>query len=138
MYFFIKTLDKRIIIGYNSVCKVFLVYTKKAVTILAKDLSVSVLLDFYGELLTPKQAESLDLYYNQDLSLAEIAEDTGVSRQGVRAFIKQGEAHLINFEEKLGMAKRFAEISRLVEELENELPRKDSVKEKINEIKKRL
>jgi predicted DNA-binding protein YlxM (UPF0122 family) len=92
-----------------------LVYTLKAVRILAKDLSVSVLLDFYGELLTPKQAESLDLYYNQDLSLAEIAEDTGVSRQGVRAFIKQGEAHLMNFEEKLGMAKRFEDIQANLE-----------------------
>ena len=101
-------------------------------------IELAYLYDFYGELLTPKQAESLDLYYNQDLSLAEIAQDTGVSRQGARAFIKQGEAHLLNFEEKLGMAKRFAEISRLVEELEKELPRKDSVKEKIQEIKKRL
>ncbi len=108
------------------------------VRVLAKDLQVSVLLDFYGELLTPKQAESLDLYYNQDLSLAEIAEDTGVSRQGARAFIKQGEAHLINFEEKLGMAKRFAEISRLVEEVEAGIPDDSSVKEKIAEIKKRL
>ena len=108
------------------------------VKVLAKDLSVSVLLDFYGELLTPKQAESLDLYYNQDLSLAEIAEDTGVSRQGVRAFIKQGEAHLINFEEKLGMAKRFAEISGLIEELEAEIGPDSSVNDKIKEIKKRL
>lgn len=105
---------------------------------LAKDLQISVLFDFYGELLTPKQQEALDLYYNQDLSLAEIAEDTGVSRQGVRAFIKQGEAHLINFEEKLGMAKRFAEISRLVEEVEAEISDDSSVKEKITEIKKRL
>ena len=107
-------------------------------SVLAKDLSVSVLLDFYGELLTPKQAEALDLYYNQDLSLAEIAQDTGVSRQGVRAFIKQGEAHLVNFEEKLGMAKRFAEISKLVEEVEAELPKDSSVTKKIEEIKKKL
>jgi len=106
--------------------------------VLAKDLSISVLLDFYGELLTPKQAEALDLYYNQDLSLAEIAGDTGVSRQGVRAFIKQGEAHLMNFEEKLGMARRFAEITKLVEELEEELPETENVKEKIEEIKKKL
>ena len=105
---------------------------------MAKDLAVSVLLDFYGELLTPKQAEALDLYYNQDLSLAEIADDTGVSRQGVRAFIKQGEAHLVNFEEKLGMAKRFAEISKLVSEIEAELPKNSNITQKIDEIKKRL
>lgn len=105
---------------------------------MAKDLSVSILLDFYGELLTKKQAEALELYYNQDLSLAEIAEETGVSRQGVRAFIKQGENHLAEFEEKLGMAKRFAEISRLVAEIEEGLPEDSRVAEKIEEIKKRL
>ena len=105
---------------------------------MAKDLSVSVLLDFYGELLTNKQAEALDLYYNQDLSLAEIAEETGVSRQGVRAFIKQGEAHLTEFEQKLGMAKRFAEISRLAQEAEELAKCGKDVIEKIKEIKKRL
>ncbi len=111
---------------------------------MAKDLSVSVLLDFYGELLTEKQAESLDLYYNQDLSLAEIAQDMEVSRQGVRAFIKQGEAHLLEFEEKLGMAKRFAEISKTVknvQEIVNEMPQNEKTRrltEKIEEIKSRL
>ena len=105
---------------------------------MAKDLSISVLLDFYGELLTKKQAEAIDLYYNQDLSLAEIAEETGVSRQGVRAFIKQGESHLAEFEEKLGMAKRFAEISRLADEAEILAKNGEDVTEKISEIKKRL
>lgn len=111
---------------------------------MAKDLSVSVLLDFYGELLTQKQAEALDLYYNQDLSLAEIAEGMEVSRQGVRAFIKQGEAHLLEFEEKLGMAKRFAEISKIVQEVQEiveDLPKGSEsmlITEKIDEIKSRL
>lgn len=111
---------------------------------MAKDLSVSVLLDFYGELLTEKQAEALDLYYNQDLSLAEIAEGMEVSRQGVRAFIKQGEAHLLEFEEKLGMAKRFAEISKTVrkmQEIVSTMPQNKEVMlitEKIEEIKSRL
>ena len=111
---------------------------------MAKDLSVSVLLDFYSELLTEKQAEALDLYYNQDLSLAEIAGDMEVSRQGVRAFIKQGEAHLLEFEAKLGMAKRFAEISKIAESMQRiirDLPQNDKatiLAEKINEIKGRL
>lgn len=111
---------------------------------MAKDLSVSVLLDFYGELLTKKQAEALDLYYNQDLSLAEIAGDMEVSRQGVRAFIKQGEAHLLEFEEKLGLAKRFAEISKIavsMQEIVEDLPQGNEtmlLTEKINEIKSRL
>ncbi len=111
---------------------------------MAKDLSVSVLLDFYGELLTEKQAEALDLYYNQDLSLAEIAADMEVSRQGVRAFIKQGEAHLLQFEEKLGMAKRFAGISNIaakMQEILDKMPKSNEVSmltEKIEEIKSRL
>lgn len=84
---------------------------------MAKDLTVSMLLDFYGELLTEKQFDALDGYYNSDMSLAEIAEEMRISRQGVRAVIKQGEAHLAEFEEKLNMAARFGEISRLTEEM---------------------
>ena len=86
---------------------------------MAKNLRAGVLLDFYGELLTQKQKRALELYYNEDLSLAEIAEDMQVSRQGVRAFIKQGEAHLEEFEEKLGMLSRFSGISRLSKEANN-------------------
>lgn len=80
---------------------------------MAKNLHEGVLLDFYGELLTGKQKRALELYYNEDLSLAEIAEEMQVSRQGVRAFIKQGEAHLAEFEEKLGLSERFSLISKL-------------------------
>ncbi len=98
---------------------------------------MSMLLDFYGELLTPKQAETMEMYYNQDLSLAEIAAETGVSRQGAHAFIKQGEAHLAEFEEKLGMAGRFAAISRLVSEIEA-ISDDDAVNEKIKKIKQQL
>lgn len=78
---------------------------------MAKDLSLVILLDFYGGLLTEKQALALDYYYNQDLSLSEIADDMGISRQGVMAFLKQGEKHLKGFEEKLGLAARFEKIS---------------------------
>lgn len=84
---------------------------------MAKDLSVSILLDFYGELLTDKQQQALDCYYNRDLSLSEIAEDMQVSRQGVRAFIKNGEEHLAEFESKLRLAKRFAEISKTADSM---------------------
>ncbi len=104
---------------------------------MAKNLQESVLLDFYGELLTDKQKSALELYYNEDLSLAEIAEDMQVSRQGARAFIKQGEAHLAEFEEKLGMYKRFSAISGLLKEAK--ALAKDSVLlKKIEEIEKHL
>ena len=76
-----------------------------------KDLSIGVLLDFYGELLTPKQRDALDFYYNQDFSLAEIAQHMEISRQGVRDFIKRGEKQLTDLENALGLAKRFSAIS---------------------------
>lgn len=84
---------------------------------MAKNLTVTVLLDFYGELLTKKQNEALVLYYNDDCSLAEIAEIMSVSRQGARDFIKRGEALLNDFEEKLGLAGRFMKISKSIDEL---------------------
>ena len=83
-----------------------------------KDLSVSVIADFYGDLLTPKQRQAIDLYYNRDCSLSEIAETMGVSRQGARDFIKKGEQSLNEFEQKLGLAKRFLKVSGIVSELE--------------------
>ena len=74
---------------------------------MGKDLSIAMLYDFYGELLTPKQAQAIDLYYNEDLSLAEIAEPLGISRQGVRDAIKRGEKLLFSMEERLGLVNRF-------------------------------
>lgn len=56
---------------------------------MAKNLEVSFLLDFYGEMLTAKQREAVELYYFEDLSLAEIADNQGISRQGVRDAIKR-------------------------------------------------
>lgn len=74
-----------------------------------KDLRITLLYDFYGELLTDKQKEVFDLYYNEDLSLGEIAADSGISRQGVRDSIKRAEATLAELEERLGLARRFME-----------------------------
>ena len=80
----------------------------------------SMLLDFYGELLTDKQRECFDLHYNEDLSLAEIAENTGISRQGVRESIKKSEAELRLMEEKLHLAEKTAALrSRCAEEAQN-------------------
>lgn len=78
---------------------------------MGKDLSISVLLDFYKQLLTQKQGDALDLYYNQDLSLSEIASHLGITRQGVRDNIKRGEKQLLSYESEIGLAKRFARVS---------------------------
>ena len=76
---------------------------------------MSMLFDFYGELLTDKQKELFDLYYNEDLSLAEIAESAGLSRQGVRYAIKHAEEALLSYEEKLGLSKKLSAISESLE-----------------------
>lgn len=99
---------------------------------MAKDLSVSVLMDFYGELLTPKQLEALDSYYNQDLSLAEIASEMDVSRQGVRNFIKTGEQHLSEFEEKLNLAERFININKIADKMAKAIHSLPDCEEKIS------
>ena len=70
---------------------------------MAKDLSISYLLDFYGQMLTDKQREVTEFYYNDDLSLAEIADHCHITRQGVRDSIKRAEAQLREYEEKLGL-----------------------------------
>ena len=59
---------------------------------MAKNLEISFLLDFYGDMLTDKQRDVVELYYNEDLSLAEIAAHSGITRQGVRDSIKRAAA----------------------------------------------
>ena len=68
---------------------------------------MTMLLDFYGEILTQRQREFFDLYYNEDLSLAEIAENYGISRQGVRDAIVRAETAMEELEDKTGLLKRF-------------------------------
>ena len=72
-----------------------------------KNLKLAYLLDFYGDVLTERRRDALDFYYNNDMSLAEIAEEMGISRQGVRDLIKKAEEELFFYEEKLGLAKKF-------------------------------
>lgn len=82
-----------------------------------KNYQVSLLLDFYGEVLTQKQREVIELYYDEDLSLAEIAEHAEITRQGVRDCIKRGEQTLFEMEEKLGLVKRFDEMKKELEQI---------------------
>ena len=74
---------------------------------MAKNLDVVLLTDYYGEMLTENQRKFIDYYYNDDLSLSEIAENEGITRQGVRDAIKRAETQLIAMEERLGLVTRF-------------------------------
>ena len=78
---------------------------------MSKDLRFAMLLDCYGEFLTPHQYRLTELYYCADLSLSEIAEIVGITRQGVRDGIKRGEQILQEMEEKLQFAARLSAIS---------------------------
>ena len=76
-----------------------------------KNLEISYLMDFYGNLLSDKQRDIMQLYYQEDLSLAEIAAEVGITRQGVRDNIVRAEKELLHFETALGLWKKFARIT---------------------------
>ena len=77
-------------------------------------LQMTLLFDYYGDLLSEKQKNHFDLYYNQDLSLAEIAEETGISRQGVHDALSKAEQALLDFEAKLGCVAKEARLHQLL------------------------
>ena len=80
---------------------------------------MTMLFDFYGELLTERQREFFDLYYNEDLSLSEIAENSGISRQGVRDVIVRAEAAMQEVEDKTGLIRRYTQMQSHISAIEN-------------------
>ena len=73
-------------------------------------LQKTMLFDFFGDLLTEKQREYYDLHYNEDLSLSEIAQNVGITRQGVHDIIARAESMMLETERKTGLVRRFIEI----------------------------
>ena len=102
-----------------------------------KNLEIGYLLDFYGDVLSERKRTVLDYYYNDDLSLSEIAEEIGISRQGVRELIKKAGEELMFYEEKLGLAKRFQLVEAQTEELLS-LMEKEGVAGEIRKVAKEL
>ena len=80
-------------------------------------LEMTLLYDYYGDLLTERQRSCVDLRYNQDLSLAEIAQELGVSRQGVFDNLSRAEALLRNMEEKTGCVRRALQARKAVSKI---------------------
>jgi len=125
-------------------CKAFSVYIPKGVYSGMRD-DMTILYDIYGELLSKSQREVLDLRYNSDLSIAEIAEELGgISRPAVNNARKKGEERLLELESVLGSAKRYKEISELLSRAEEHLARLPengeikSIREIFEDIRKRL
>ncbi len=84
---------------------------------MAKDLQITMLFDIYGDMLTQKQRDFITYYYDDDLSLSEIAQNEGITRQGVRDSIKRAEAQLQDFEAHLGLYQRFQELQKGLQEI---------------------
>lgn len=82
-----------------------------------KKMELSMLCDIYGSLLSDKQREAVELYCNEDYSLSEIAENTGISRQGVRDQIKHAENQLVTFEEGLGLLRKTTKLNEKLAKL---------------------
>ncbi|MCQ2478212.1 MAG: hypothetical protein MJ091_03195 [Clostridia bacterium] len=84
-----------------------------------KNLYIGALLEVYGQFLSEKQRELTYHYYNDDLSLSEIAENEGITRQGVRDIIKRAETTLFDMEKNCGYLSKFTELKMLKGEYES-------------------
>ena len=109
-----------------------------------KKVEISMLCDIYGKLLTEKQFEFIDDYYNNDLSLSEIAENNNITRQAVRDIIKKGERKLFEYEEKLLFMKKTISQEQKIQAILSELTKIQTnssdkkVESILNSIKKEL
>ena len=109
-----------------------------------KHIEISMLVEIYGKLLTEKQYQVISDYYNEDLSLSEIAENNNISRQRVRDIIKKGESKLFEYEEKLQIMKKTQENEKTIQLILSQLSKiqdnsSDKKVEKIlNEVQKEL
>lgn len=109
-----------------------------------KHIEISILWQIYGKLLTEKQYNALNDYYNEDLSLAEIAEQYNISRQAVRDIIKKGEQNLFEYEKVLHIMKRTQENEKTIQLILTQLSElKDTSSDKkiekvLNEVQKEL
>jgi predicted DNA-binding protein YlxM (UPF0122 family) len=104
-----------------------------------KNMKIAYLLDFYAEVLDDHTRDIMRAYYNDDLSLAEIAEDEGISRQGIRHVVKKGEDQLMFLESKLGIAKQHEELVEINDALAHvitQLEESDAHAECVDALKK--
>ncbi len=85
---------------------------------MSKNMDIAILLDVYGGMLTERQSDTLSLYYNEDLSLTEIAENFGITRQGVHKCIRSAEDYLLQLEQTLGYAEKYRELYALTDRLD--------------------
>ncbi len=107
-----------------------------------KIIEINMLYDFYGQLLTIKQREILKLYYEDNFSLSEIAEEFGISRQGVHDFVKRAEKSLHEYENQLRLVSKFGETEEAIAAIDSEIEQlikqnahNDKLMERLQKIK---
>lgn len=109
-----------------------------------KNIIIGILYEYYGNLLTSKQSEAIEQYYFEDLSLTEIADILGVSKQNVSETIKRSEKALLEFEKRLKLYEKFSTTQSLIEKLDDELKSDldvkiyEKYKKKLDDILKNL
>jgi len=128
-------------VGYSV--KRFTLQHCAVIPIFEKNMKFPLLLDTYGSLLSERKRELLDYYYNEDYSLSEISELTGISRQGVRDSIKKSEEEILKLESKLNIVQKNEELSdaltAVLDDLDGILPHFDNnAGLKIRDIRERL
>lgn len=101
---------------------------------MTKDLSISTLLDFYGPFLSEKQRNLLHHYYNEDLSLSEIAENEQITRQGVRDLIKRGELQLKKYEDECGWCQNVLALQHVLESQKTDAEKISRIKDIANKF----
>ncbi|MBQ7726879.1 MAG: DNA-binding protein [Clostridia bacterium] len=99
-----------------------------------KDLQICSLLDVYGSFLSPKQRELTEQYYNDDFSLSEIAENEGITRQGVLDQIKRAVSRLYAWEKSCGYAARFAALKKLAKQIDGDTTVQEKLVSLIEEL----
>lgn len=107
---------------------------------ISNKLEMSMLCDIYGSLLTDKQRDALEMYCNEDYSLSEIAEHTGISRQGVRDQIKHAENELVMYEKILGLREKYSNMAALLMKLAKapEIKQNKELSQIVSEIQNQL
>lgn len=126
---------------YGILCKVICFTVNVVMRIFEKDMTVPLLMDLYGQVLSERKRELMDYYYNEDYSLAEIAEITGISRQGIRESVKKSEAELRELDASLHLVERTQRLDERIAAVEEQLhdllaePLTDPIREKIEQIR---
>ncbi len=126
---------------YDILVKHFALHQERQIQMYEKNFNIGYLLDFYGDILSERKRSVLDMYYNEDFSLAEISQEIGISRQGVRDIIKKTEDELLFFEEKLGLSSKLSQLDESAEnllKLARELDAPKPVLDSISELKQQI